>query len=161
MPAKRELDLLGACAGGGRWPGRAAEGPATGAAAPARAGRVLIGGVGYTNLRDRSFGPLLIERLPGAGLAGRRRGRRPQLRSDRRAVQAPGRAGALPARHVRQRGGARAAAGTVERYRWQPPTPAVDELQERVAEAVTGVVSLENLLQILAPLRRAAGRGRW
>jgi hypothetical protein len=39
--------------------------------------------------------------------------------------------------------------GTVEQYRWQVPTPSVDELQERVAEAVTGVVSLENLLLIL------------
>src|SRR6266542_2052679 len=40
--------------------------------------------------------------------------------------------------------------GTVDRYLWQATTPSVDELQERIAEAVTGVVSLENLLHILA-----------
>jgi len=39
--------------------------------------------------------------------------------------------------------------GSVERYVWPGETLAPDELQDRIAEAVTGVVSLENLLHIL------------
>ena len=38
--------------------------------------------------------------------------------------------------------------GTGERHVWPASTPSVEELQERIAEAVTAAVSLENLLHI-------------
>jgi hydrogenase maturation protease len=36
--------------------------------------------------------------------------------------------------------------GTLEVYRWQDPQPSEDEIQASIGEAVTGVLSLENLL---------------
>ncbi len=36
--------------------------------------------------------------------------------------------------------------GTVKAYRWDHALPPVKEIQERVSEAVTGVISLDNLL---------------
>ncbi len=36
--------------------------------------------------------------------------------------------------------------GTLEVYRWIDPQPSVDEIQASIGEAVTGVISLENLL---------------
>jgi len=112
--------------------------------------RVLVGGVGYTNLRDRSVGPLLIERL--------------QARSwpDDVVIEDVS-YGPIDVLFKLQAepGGYRQAvfvgavargrpAGTIARFRWQAPAPSVDDLQARIAEAVTGVVSLENLLHILA-----------
>jgi hydrogenase maturation protease len=38
--------------------------------------------------------------------------------------------------------------GTVRAYRWDGQLPDADEIQARIGEAVTGVVSLENLLVI-------------
>jgi hydrogenase maturation protease len=114
------------------------------------ASRILVGGVGYTNLRDRSFGPLLIERL-------RRRAWPPDVVVDDlsfgpidvlfklQAEPRPFRLGIFVGAVARGR-----PAGTVERYSWSAPTLSVDELQARVGEAVTGVVSLDNLLHILA-----------
>ena len=42
--------------------------------------------------------------------------------------------------------------GTVERYRWDGALPLPDEIQERVGEAVTGVISLDNLLIVCGAL---------
>ena len=42
--------------------------------------------------------------------------------------------------------------GTVERYRWEGALPPPDEIQARVAEAVTGVISLDNLLIVCGAL---------
>ncbi|MDQ3091454.1 MAG: hypothetical protein M3R46_07320, partial [Actinomycetota bacterium] len=36
--------------------------------------------------------------------------------------------------------------GTVTAYRWDHALPSVKEIQDRVSEAVTGVISLDNLL---------------
>ena len=36
--------------------------------------------------------------------------------------------------------------GTLEVYRWQDPQPSADAIQASIGEAVTGVLSLENLL---------------
>jgi hydrogenase maturation protease len=41
------------------------------------------------------------------------------------------------------------APGTLYRARWVSPRPSPDELQARMAEAITGVISLDNLLCIL------------
>ena len=64
-PARREVtfDVASSIASPLAWP-HPDEGPATVDGLVAlSAARALVGGVGYTNLRDRSFGPLLIEQL--------------------------------------------------------------------------------------------------
>jgi hydrogenase maturation protease len=106
--------------------------------------RVLVGGVGYRFLRDHALGPLLADRLaPGArdgievedvsyhpvGFVQNLQEREPY---DRLVVVGAVARGRPP--------------GTVEAYRWQGPLPPAKEVQERVAEAVTGVISLDNLL---------------
>jgi hydrogenase maturation protease len=42
--------------------------------------------------------------------------------------------------------------GTVEAYRWDGELPAREAIQERVSEAVTGVISLENTLIVCGAL---------
>jgi hydrogenase maturation protease len=126
------------------------EGPAIAPRAAAGPGRVLIGGVGYTNLRDRSLGPLLIERLQArtwpADVVVEDVSYGPiDVLFKLQAEPCGFRLGLFVSAVARGR-----PEGTVERYVWQAPTPSVDELQERIAESVTGVVSLENLLLILA-----------
>lgn len=151
MSAKRELTISATAPISGllAWPIQG-EGPADAPRDPIGADRVLIGGVGYTNLRDRSIGPLLIERLrertwpvdvvvddvsygPIDVLF--------KLQAEPRGF----RLGMFISAVERGR-----PAGTVERYRWQAPILSVEELQERIAEAVTGIVNLENLLHILS-----------
>src|SRR5262249_44383144 len=112
--------------------------------------RVLVGGVGYTNLRDRSLGPLLIERLQArpwpADVAVEDVSYGPiDVLFKLQAEPYRFRLGLFVGAVARGR-----PPGTIAQYRWQEPTPTTDELQERIAEAVTGVVSLENLLYILA-----------
>lgn len=109
--------------------------------------RVLVGGVGYRNLRDHSVGPLLIERLqPQAWPSGveiddlsfgpiafvqRLQDLEPYDRIVFVAAVGRGR--------VR---------GEVYRYRWDGFLPDAEEIQARVAEAVTGVIGLDNLVII-------------
>jgi len=108
-----------------------------------------VGGVGYTNLRGRSLGPLLIERLqartwpPDVVVDDVSYGPidvlfklQAELRGFRLGIFVSAVARGRPE-------------GTIERTVWHSATPSVDELQERIAEAVTGVVSMENLLHIL------------
>ena len=123
--------------------------PLATSAAPASAAtrRVLVGGVGYRNLRDLSLGPLAIERL-GAGSASvdvedlsygpidvlfMLQQREPYAGV---VLIAAGHRGREP--------------GTVTCGRWSPPAETAEALQERVAEAVTGVISVDNLLGICA-----------
>ena len=108
--------------------------------------RILVGGVGYRNLRDLSAGPFVIERL-GASLG------------DRVDVEDLS-YGPIDVLFALQRRAPYAVAifvtavargqvpGTVTRRVWDFPVLAPDQLQERVAEAVTGVISLDNLLYI-------------
>ena len=112
----------------------------------AATGRILLGGVGYRNLRDLSAGPFVIEQL-GASLGERvdvedmsygpvdvlfaLQRRDPYLAAIFVTAVERGR---VP--------------GSVSRRVWDSPAITADELQERVAEAVTGVISLDNLLYI-------------
>ena len=106
--------------------------------------RVLVGGVGYPNLRDASLGPRLVGRLARRARDGievedlsygpvaishNLRDRPPY---DRLVLFGAVRRGRMP--------------GTIERYRWSDDRPPADEIQERVREAVTGVISLDNVL---------------
>lgn len=109
--------------------------------------RVLVAGVGYRNLRDLSVGPLAVERLGPSTEA-----------VDIEDLSY----GPVDVLFLFQRRQPYAAAifivgvhrgrqpGTVTRSRWIPPATTTDALQERVAEAVTGVISIDNLLEICA-----------
>ena len=151
MSAKREVTISSTTSASGllAWP-HPTEDPAEVMGTAVRAGRVLVGGVGYTNLRDRSIGPLLIERLHQrkwpADVVVEDVGYGPiDVLFKLQAEPSGFRLGLFVSAVARGR-----PEGTVERYLWQAPTSSVEELQERIAEAVTGVVSLENLLHILA-----------
>ncbi len=106
--------------------------------------RVLVGGVGYRFLRDNALGPYMADKLAeraGNGIEVEDLGYHPigftQNLEDRpdydRIV--------LVASVARGR-----APATVEAYRWDHALPSTKEIQERVSEAVTGVISLDNLL---------------
>lgn len=113
--------------------------------------RVLVGGVGYRDLGDQSFGPGVSDRLaerdwpPGVdvevddlsfnpiALVQRLEAEPAERRFNRVVlVSAIARAGRP--------------AGTVEAYRWDGALPSPGRIQAAVAEAVTGVISLDNTL---------------
>jgi hydrogenase maturation protease len=112
--------------------------------------RVLVGGVGYRFLRDESVGPWAIEQLDGratddvevedlgyhpVGFIHNLQEREPY---DRIVLISAVRRGREP--------------GTVEVYRWDGELPDRDTIQERVAEAVTGTISLDGLLIVTEAL---------
>ena len=108
---------------------------------------ILVAGVGYQYLSDLSFGPKLVERLRGMSWPDEVRiedfGYGPIAILDW-FEESPGRrferailAGAV------ERG---RAPGTLSTYAWLETSPDPDLVQERVSEALTGVISLENLL---------------
>ncbi len=106
--------------------------------------RVLIGGVGYRYLRDAALGPYMSDRLTpraGDGVEVEDLGYHPvgftQNLQDRPAYDRI----VLVAAIERGR-----EPGTVKAYRWDHGLPPVKEIQERVSEAVTGTISLDNLL---------------
>ena len=110
--------------------------------------RVLVGGVGYRFLRDQSVGihiaDRLAERVENGGQGdvevedlgyhpvgfAQNLDERPDY--DRIVLVSAVARGRPPT--------------TVEVYRWDGALPSREEIQNRVAEAVTGVISLDNLL---------------
>ena len=109
--------------------------------------RVLVGGVGYRLLRDLSFGPLLMDRLQrekwpegveiedlSYGPVGVMHNLDARPPYDRIVLVGGVQRGRVP--------------GAVLRYAWSRQLPDDEEVQARVAEAITGVISLENLLII-------------
>jgi hydrogenase maturation protease len=108
--------------------------------------RVLVGGVGYRNLRDDSVGPWVADALAGRAQNGievedlsygpvqitHNLQDRPPY--DRLVLVGAVRRGRRP--------------GSIERYRWDGELPPAVEIQARVAEAVTGVISLDNVLVV-------------
>ncbi len=108
---------------------------------------LLIAGVGYQYLGDLSFGPKLVERLQGITWPEEVRvedfGYGPLAILDW-FEESPGKtferailAGAV------ERG---RKPGTLVTYSWMAHTPDPDLVQERILEAGSGVISLENLL---------------
>ena len=113
--------------------------------------RVLIGGIGYRNLRDHSFGVVLVDSLaalewpPGVSVEDisynpiavvQRLQDEPidggfELAVVVGALQRPGR---LP--------------GTLSVYRWDNELPGPDDIHEAITEAVTGIISLDNTLVV-------------
>ena len=113
----------------------------------AESAKMLIAGVGYRNLRDLSLGPVLADRLaqdawpPGVEVED----------------LSYGPIGVM--HHLDERGpydriifvaGVRRdrQPGSLYCYRWEHQLPDPEEVQARVAEAITGVISLDNLLII-------------
>ncbi|HEV2072140.1 MAG TPA: hydrogenase maturation protease [Thermomicrobiales bacterium] len=109
---------------------------------------VLIAGVGYPFLRDLSIGPVLVEGLRQlewpAGIevddwsfnpiAIVQRMEERSEPYDRIVFLSGVERGREP--------------GRVYRYRWQGELPDAEEIQERIGEAVMGVISLDNLLVV-------------
>jgi len=108
--------------------------------------RVLVGGVGYRYLRDNAVGLYMTDQLSACatnGLEFEDLGYHPigfifnlQERPDYDRVVLVGSVarGREP--------------GTVTAYRWDRALPSEREIQNRVSEAVTGTISLDNLLII-------------
>ena len=111
--------------------------------------RTLVGGVGYRNMRDLSLGPVLTAQMAEMSWP-------PNVTIDHDLSFGPiaivQRFQANPElcqRLVLFAGiGRGRPPGSVEAYRWAGDLPPADEIQARVGEAVTGVVSLDNLLII-------------
>ena len=115
--------------------------------------RVLVGGIGYRFLRDESVGPWAVEQLaPRAGgdievedlgyhAVGFIHNLEEREAYDRLVFISAVRRGAAP--------------GTLRVYRWDGVLPDREAIQERVVEAVTGVISLDGMLivtQALGPM---------
>jgi hydrogenase maturation protease len=113
--------------------------------------RVLVGGIGYRNLRDQSFGVKVVEALAGRqwpegvsvedisygpiAVVQRLEDDSPSRRFERAViVSAVERAGRAP--------------GALTVYRWDGALPGADEIQAAVSEAVTGVIAMDNTLII-------------
>lgn len=111
---------------------------------PPAPARVLIGGVGYRFLRDGALGPSLADALApraGDGVEVEDLGYHPVGFTHNLQARPPYDRIVLVGAVARGR-----QPGTVTAYRWDHVLPSVKEIQERVAEAVTGVISLDNLL---------------
>ena len=106
--------------------------------------RVLVGGVGYRFLRDGGLGPYMADTLSGRASNG--------IEVEDLGYHPVGFTQNLQARPTYDRVVLVAAIGrgrepgTVNAYRWDHVLPPVKEIQERVSEAVTGTISLDNLL---------------
>ena len=116
--------------------------------------RVLVGGVGYRFLRDGSVGPYLTDEFAqehgersSNGLEIEDLSYGPVALSMNLQERSPYDRLVLFAAVERGR-----APGTVHAYRWDCRLPAHDEIQARVAEAVTGTISLDNLLIVVGAL---------
>jgi hydrogenase maturation protease len=106
--------------------------------------RVLVGGVGYRYLRDGALGPYISDVLKARarnGIEVEDLGYHPvgftQNLQDRPAYDRIVFVAAV------ERG---REPGTVKAYRWDHVLPDKEEIQSRVSEAVTGMISLDNLL---------------
>jgi len=104
----------------------------------------LIAGVGYTCLRDLSFGPVLVDRLKGLnwpeGVEVEDLSYSPvavfQKLTEKRYRKIVFVGAVKRGREP----------GAIQRYRPDGPLPNEEEIQARIGEGVTGVVSLESLL---------------
>jgi len=109
--------------------------------------RTLVGVVGYRNLSDLSIGPNLLPALvasdwePGVQVEDLSYGPIAVVQNledrppyDRMVFLSAVQRDRVP--------------GDFYRYEWRAPLPSGEEIQARIGEAVTGVISIENLLVI-------------
>jgi hydrogenase maturation protease len=110
--------------------------------------RTLIAGVGYSNLSDLSVGPVVVAQLRKEEWPGHIEvddlsyGPVAVVHRLGEAVPPYGRVVLVGAVERGRPGGA------VRHYRWDGVLPDAEEIQARVAEAVTGVIDLDNLLVV-------------
>jgi hydrogenase maturation protease len=113
--------------------------------------RVLIGGIGYRNLRDHSFGPLVIDRLSARAwpehvsvedisygpiaVVQRLEDDPVDERFELAIVAAAAQRDRRPP-------------GTLCVYRWDNVLPGDDRVQVAISEAITGVIALDNTLLV-------------
>jgi hydrogenase maturation protease len=108
--------------------------------------RVLVGGVGYRFLRDGALGPYMADTLAARaedGIEVEDLGYHPIGFTQNLQDRAPYDRIVLVGTVARGR-----EPGTVSAYRWEHVLPSEEEIQARVSEAVTGVISLDNLLVV-------------
>ncbi len=109
--------------------------------------RTLVGGLGYRNLRDHSLGVAVTDRLAERewpdGVLVEDVSYNPIAVVQRLQDQPVDRALVVAAI---QRPGR--APGTIEAYRWDGALPDAERIQTAVAEAVTGVILLDNTLLV-------------
>lgn len=117
--------------------------------------RTLIAGVGYSDLRDFSVGPVLAQRLAREpwpeGVVVENLSYGPVAVVHRLNAADPAFERLLVVGSVRR--GRRP--GALTAYRWDGHLPEEKEIQSRVGEAVTGVIGLDNLLIVTAALGAA------
>lgn len=110
---------------------------------------LLVAGVGYSHMTDFSFGQILAERLETmewpeeVRVADFGYGPISILHWFEERPGEPFERGIFIGAMERGR-----EPGSLVRYEWESPSLTDDEIQARVSEAVTGVISLENLLII-------------
>jgi len=110
--------------------------------------RVLVGTIGYHNLRDFSIGPKLLPRLRAiawpAGVEVDELNWGPiAIVQKFEALSRPYDRLVILTATPRDR-----PVGTITLFRWGGGLPSNEEIQARISEAVTGVISLDNLLVI-------------
>jgi len=110
--------------------------------------RVLIGTVGYFNLRDYSIGPNLLPKLknmdwpPGIEVDELNWGPIAVVQNFQSLAAPYQKVVILTARTANRK------PGTITLRRWSGGLPDAENIQARVSEAVTGVISVDNLLII-------------
>src|SRR5262249_29140410 len=112
--------------------------------------RVLVGGIGYRNLRDGSVGLHVIDRLAnraGDGIEVEDVSYHPVGLSQNLQDRPDYDRLILVAAVARDR-----SPGTISSYRWDGVLPDAREIQTRISEAVTGVISLDNTLVVCGAL---------
>lgn len=112
--------------------------------------RVLVAGVGYRFLRDGSLGPYMADTLApraGNGIEVEDLGYHPIGFKQNLDERPPYDRIIFVAGVARGR-----APATVETYSWDHALPSKEEIQDRVSEAVTGIISLDNLLIVTEAL---------
>jgi len=113
--------------------------------------RVIVGGIGYHNLRDHSVGGAVVERLMGRawpdGVVVEDLSYNPVAVVHRLEDEPPDRRFQRAVFVGAVARGARAT-GTVTSYRWDGALPSPERVQDAVAEAVTGVIALDNTLVV-------------
>lgn len=113
--------------------------------------RVLVGGIGYRNLRDASIGPYLADAFAeraGDGIEVEDVSYHPVGLHQNLTERPPYDRVVLVGAVQRER-----PPGTVESYSWSKQLlPEQDEIQASVSEAVTGVISLLNTLVVCGAL---------
>lgn len=108
----------------------------------------MIAGVGYPNLRDLSLGPVIVPRLRELDWP-------PRVEIDdwsfnpiavmQRLEERPGYYDRIILAGAVERG---REPGKIASYRWSGELPPPEQIQESVAEAAMGIISLDNMLTI-------------